>query len=72
MDIFDSVDQQAPNEESMSDDEDTNSLESLDYMRSISSSGKGRKLRNESYKQDIRNRRVESLDYTSDFSPPSK
>ena len=56
----------------MSDDEDTNSLESLDYKRSISSSGKGRKLRNESYKQDIRNRRVESLDYTSDFSPPSK
>ena len=37
----------------MSNDEDTNSVESLDYIRSISSLGKGRKLRDECYKQDI-------------------
>ena len=71
-DLFDSVDQQAPDEENMSDDEDTNSVKSLDYICSISPPGKSRKLRDVSYKQDIWNRRVESLDYTSDFSPPSK
>ena len=40
---------------------------SLDYIRSISPPGK-----DESYKRDILNRRVESLDYTRDLSPPVK
>ena len=57
-----SVDQQAPDEENMSDDENANSV-SLDYIRSISPPGKGR---DKSYKQDIWNRRVESPDSTSD------
>ena len=47
------VDQQAPDEENMSDDENANIVESLDYIHSINPSGKGRKLRDESYKQDI-------------------
>ena len=64
-DIF--VDQQAPDEDNMSDDEDANSVESLDYIRSISPPGK-----DERYKRDIGNRRIESLDYTSDLSPPGK
>ena len=34
-DIFDSVNQQTPDEGDMSDDEDADSLESLDYIRSI-------------------------------------
>ena len=42
----------------MSDDEDTDSVESLDYIRSISPPGKER---DESYKQDIYNRRVNNL-----------
>ena len=71
-DIFDSVNQQALDEENMSDDEYANSVESLDYICSISPPGKGRKQRYETYKQDIWNRRVESLDYISDLSPPSK
>ena len=45
MDIFDYFDQQYPDEENMSDDEDADSMESLDYIRSISPPGKGRKLR---------------------------
>ena len=49
----------------MSDDEDADSAESLDYIRSISPQGKGG---DESYKPDIWNRRVE----ISDFSPPGK
>ena len=56
----------------MSDDENANIVESLDYIHSINPSGKGRKLRDESYKQDIYNRRVESLVYTSYLSPPGK
>ena len=67
-DIFDSVDQQAPDDEDMSDDEDADSMESLDYKRSISPPGKGRKLRDESYKPDIWNRRVK----ISNLSPVSK
>ena len=47
----------------MSDDEDADSVESLDYIRSISPPGKER---DESYKPDILNRRV------SDLSPPGK
>ena len=65
-DIFDSVNQQAPDAENMSDDEYANSVESLDYICSISPPGKGRKQRDESYKQDIWNRRIQSLDYISD------
>ena len=67
-DIFDSVDQQAPDDEDMSDDEDADSMESLDYKRSISPPGKGRKLRDESYKPDIWNTRVK----ISDLSPVGK
>ena len=48
----------------MSDDEDADSVESLDYIRSISPPDKER---DESYKQDfIWNRRL------SDLSPPGK
>ena len=64
-DIF--LNQQAPDEGNMSEDEDANSVESLDYIRSINPLCK-----DESYKRDIWNRRVESLDYTSDLSPPCK
>ena len=71
-DIFDSVNQQARDEENMSDDEDANIVESLDHICFSSPPVKGRKLRDESYKQDIWNRRVESLDYTSDLSCPGK
>ena len=46
----------------MSDDNDADSVESLDYIPSISPQGKGRKLRDESYKPDIWNRRVEISD----------
>ena len=60
-DIF--VDQQSPNDGDISDDEDTDSVESLDYIRSISPPDKER---DESYKPDICNRRV------SDLSPPGK
>ena len=52
----------------MSDDKDADSVESLDYIRSINPPCKGRKLRDESYKPDIWNRRVE----ISDLSPPGK
>ena len=58
-DIF--VDQQSPDDGDISDDEDANSVESLDYIRSISPPDKER---DESYKPDIWNRRV------SDLSPP--
>ena len=62
-DIFDSVNQQSPDDGDISDDEDADSVESLDYIRSISPPGKER---DEHYKKDIWNRRV------SDFSPPGK
>ena len=62
-DIFDSVNQQSRDDRDMSDDEDADSVESLDYIRSISPPGKER---DESYKPDILNRRV------SDLSPPGK
>ena len=60
-DIF--VDQQSPDDGDISDDEDADSVESLDYIRSISPPDKER---DESYKPDIWNRRV------SDLSPPGK
>ena len=45
-DIFDYFDQQSPDEENMSDDEDAaDSVESLDYIRSISPPSQGRMLR---------------------------
>ena len=62
-DIFDSVNQQSPDDGDISDDEDADSVESLDYIRSISPPGKER---DESYKPDIWNTRV------SDLSPPGK
>ena len=60
-DIF--VDQQSPDDGDISDDEDADSVESLDYIRSICPPDKER---DESYKADILNRRV------SDLSPPGK
>ena len=60
-DIF--GDQQSPDDGDISDDEDADSVESLDYIRSISPPDKER---DESYKPDIWNRRV------SDLSPPGK
>ena len=60
-DIF--VDQQSPDDRDISDDEDADSVVSLDYIRSISPPDKER---DESYKPDIWNRRV------SDLSPPGK
>ena len=61
MDIFDTVDQQTPDDGDMSDDKDADSVESLDYIHSISPPGKDK-----SYKPDIWNRRVSNL------SPPGK
>ena len=55
-DIF--VDQQSPDDGDISDDEDTDSVESLDYIRSISPPDKER---DESYKPDICNRGVSDL-----------
>ena len=60
-DIF--VDQQSPDDGDISDNEDADSVESLDYIRSISPPDKER---DENYKPDIWNRRV------SDLSPPGK
>ena len=62
-DIFDSVNQQSPDDEDISDDEDADSVESLGYIRSISPPGKER---DESYKPDIWNTGI------SDLSPPGK
>ena len=60
-DIF--VDQQSPDDRYISDDEDADSVESLDYIRSISPPDKER---DKSYKPDIWKWRV------SDLSPPGK
>ena len=60
-DIF--VDQQSPDDGGISNDEDADSVESLDYIRSISPPDKER---DENYKPDIWNRRVSNL------SPPGK
>ena len=57
------VDQQSSDDGDISDDEDADSVESLDYIRSISPPDKER---DERYKPDIWNRRVSNL------SPPSK
>ena len=62
-DIFDNVNQQSPDDGDISDDEDADSVESLDYIRSISPPGEDR---DKSYKPDICNRRVSKL------SPPGK
>ena len=43
--IFESTDQHTPREESMSDDDDAKSVESLDYIPNFSLPGKRRKLR---------------------------
>ena len=60
-DIF--IDQQSPYDVDISDDENADSVESLDYICSISPTDKER---NKSYEPDIWNRRV------SDLSPPGK
>ena len=60
-DIF--VDQQSPDNGDISDDEDADSVESLDFICSISPPDKER---DESYKPDIWNRRISHL------SPPGK
>ena len=60
-DIF--VDQQSPDDGDISDDEDADSVESLDYIRNISPPDKEK---DESYEPHIWNRRV------SDLSPPGK
>ena len=60
-DIF--VHQQSPDDGDISDDEDADSVESLDYIRSISPRDKEN---DESYKPNIWNRGV------SDLSPPGK
>ena len=57
------MDQQSPNDRDISDDEDADSMESLDYIRSISPPDKERDDR---YKPDIWNRGV------SDLTPPGK
>ena len=57
-DIFDSGNQQSPDDGDISDDEDADSVESLDYICSISPPGKER---DERYKPDIWNRRVSHL-----------
>ena len=55
------VNQQSLDDRDISDDDDADSVESLDYIRSISPPDKER---DESYKPDVWNRRV------SDLSPP--
>ena len=50
-DIF--VNQQAPDEENISDDEDANSVDSLDYTSDLSPPGKRKKLRIAHSKPDI-------------------
>ena len=62
-DIFDSVDQQSPDDGDMRDDEDADSVVSLDNICTISSRDKER---DESYQPSIWNRRVSGL------RPPGK
>ena len=62
-DIFGSANQQSPDDRDKSDDKDANSVDSLDYIHSISPPGKER---DESYKPNIWYRRVSNL------SPPGK
>ena len=62
-DIFESTDQHAfepPDEETLSDDEDASSVESLDYINDLGPPGKRRKLRDARSKPDIWNRRFQN------------
>ena len=62
-DIFESTDQHAfepPDEETLSDDEDASSVESLDYINDLGPPGKRRKLRDASSRPDIWNRRFQN------------
>ena len=61
-DIFESTDQHAfepPDEETLSDDEDGSSMDSLDYINEHGPPGKRRKLRDARSRPDIWNRRVQ-------------
>ena len=63
IDIFESTDQHAfepPNEETLSDDEDASSVESLDYINDLGPPGKRRKLRDARSRPDIWNRRFQN------------
>ena len=62
-DIFESTDQHAfesPDEETLSDDEDASSVESLDYLNDFGPPGKRRKLRDAQSRPDIWNRRFQN------------
>ena len=62
-DIFESTDQHAfepPDEETLSDDEDASSVESLDYINDLGPPGKRSKLRDARSRPDIWNRRFQN------------
>ena len=62
-DIFESTDQHAfepPDEETLSDDEDASSVESLDYINDLGPPGKRRKLRDARSRPEIWNRRFQN------------
>ena len=62
-DIFESTDQNAvepPDEETLSDDEDASSVESLDYINDLGPPGNRRKLRDARSRPDIWNRRFQN------------
>ena len=62
-DIFESTDQHAfepPDKETLSDDEDASSVESLDYKNDLGPPGKRRKLRDARSRPDIWNRRFQN------------
>ena len=62
-DIFESTDQHAfepPDEETLSDDEDASSVESLEYMQELGPPGKRIKLRDVCSRPDIWNRRFQN------------
>ena len=61
--IFESTDQHAfepPDEETLSDDEDASSVESLDYINDLGRPGKRRNLRDARSRPDIWNRRFQN------------
>ena len=62
-DIFESTDQHAfepPDEETLSDDDDASSVQSLDYIKDLGPPGKRRKLRDARSRPDIWNRRFQN------------
>ena len=61
--IFESTDQHAfkpLDEETVSDDDDASSMESLDHVHDVGHPGKQRKLRDECTRSDIWNRRFQN------------